>query len=87
VKDKYFSIALSFNGVEENVVVPYNSLTAFADPHAKTSLQFKYYANANFEEIAEIELEEEEEIFSTDSIVETSNVIQLDKFRPKNTEA
>ncbi|MBR1734025.1 MAG: hypothetical protein IJ730_01020 [Alphaproteobacteria bacterium] len=40
VNDTYFSVDLSFNGVHENLVIPYSALTAFVDPSVKFALQF-----------------------------------------------
>lgn len=90
VRDKYFSIMLSFNGIEEKVVVPYKAITAFSDPSDKMSLQFNYYADTESDQSTKdtIQVDEpidsqmsEEENVSTIDAVETSNVIQLDKFR------
>lgn len=36
----YFSIMLSFNNIPEKLVVPFDALTAFADPSIKFGLQF-----------------------------------------------
>lgn len=40
VYDTYFSVMLSFNSTPEKLVVPFNALTAFADPSIKFGLQF-----------------------------------------------
>lgn len=40
VFDTYFSVDLSFNGVQENLRIPYAALTAFVDPSVKFALQF-----------------------------------------------
>lgn len=47
-KDR-FSIMLSFNNIPEKLTVPFDALTAFADPSIKFGLQFhgKRPANAN----------------------------------------
>jgi uncharacterized protein len=84
VYDDHFTIRLSFDGVEEKVVVPYISMTAFSDPLEKISFQFHYYQEQSaskgvFDYM--IKDNDEEEVFSTEDFVETSNVIQLDKFR------
>ncbi len=36
----YFSLMLSFNNIPEKLVVPFDALTAFADPSIKFGLQF-----------------------------------------------
>lgn len=40
ITDTYFSIMLSFNNIPEKLLVPFDALTAFADPSIKFGLQF-----------------------------------------------
>jgi uncharacterized protein len=40
ITDKLFAIMLSFNNIPEKLVVPFDALTAFADPSIKFGLQF-----------------------------------------------
>jgi uncharacterized protein len=40
ITDSQFSLMLSFNNIPEKLVVPYDALTAFADPSVKFGLQF-----------------------------------------------
>jgi uncharacterized protein len=40
ISEKQFSIMLSFNNIPEKLVVPFDALTAFADPSIKFGLQF-----------------------------------------------
>ena len=40
ITKQYFSIMLSFNNIPEKLVVPFDALTAFADPSIKFGLQF-----------------------------------------------
>lgn len=42
VDDEKISVSLSFDGKKENIVIPLNSLTAFADPSVKFGLQFRH---------------------------------------------
>jgi hypothetical protein len=42
VEDKFFSVILSFDNVKENIVIPFDSLIAFADPSVKFGLQFSH---------------------------------------------
>jgi uncharacterized protein len=87
VFDKHFTIRLSFDGVEEQVLIPYKAMTAFSDPLEKISFQFHYYqeqavAKGLFESVAkETKGNDPVEVFSSEDAVESSNVIQLDKFR------
>jgi hypothetical protein len=41
VNEQGFSVSLSFNDVMEDITVPYDALTAFADPSVKFGLQFR----------------------------------------------
>ena len=40
ITDSQFSLMLSFNNIPEKLVVPFDALTAFADPSIKFGLQF-----------------------------------------------
>ncbi|MGB0694571.1 MAG: SspB family protein [Rhodospirillaceae bacterium] len=40
VTEEMFSVTLSFGGVREHLSIPYQAVTAFADPHANFGLQF-----------------------------------------------
>lgn len=40
VFDDRFEVTLSFNGMSENLVVPFAAMTSFVDPSAKFGLQF-----------------------------------------------
>lgn len=42
IEDKFFSVILSFDNVKENIVIPFDSLIAFADPSVKFGLQFSH---------------------------------------------
>ena len=87
VNDDSFSIRLSFDSVEEKVVMPYKAMTAFSDPLEKISFQFHYYqeqagSKTLIQSLTKEPMEDDEvEVFSAEDAVETSNVIQLDKFR------
>lgn len=41
VTDDRFEVGLSFGGVPERLVVPFNSIKSFHDPHAKFGAQFE----------------------------------------------
>lgn len=47
ITDELFSIMLSFNNIPEKLVVPFDALTAFADPSIKFGLQFHGKTHAN----------------------------------------
>ncbi|MFW0777670.1 MAG: SspB family protein [Rickettsiales bacterium] len=86
VEEDQFHVTLSFSGVPENLVVPFASLTAFADPSTKFGLQFQQIDMYE----AEIIGEEGEEMLSFEDMVgddenddESAEVISLDSFRKK----
>ena len=41
IMDDRFAVTLSFNGVGESLVIPFNAVKTFADPHAKFQLAFE----------------------------------------------
>ncbi|MCT4575580.1 MAG: ClpXP protease specificity-enhancing factor SspB [Alphaproteobacteria bacterium] len=46
-----FSVTLGFNGVNETLVVPFNSIVVFADPSVEFVLQFQHLSEGEAEEI------------------------------------
>ncbi len=55
-RDNYFVVSLSFGGDFEELTIPYESITSFADPSINFGLKFNNYDIAGYEE----ELGEEE---------------------------
>ncbi len=49
VSDDHFSVFLSFDNQQEKIVIPFASLTAFADPSVKFGLQFRHLDEAQAE--------------------------------------
>jgi hypothetical protein len=85
VSDDRFAVSLSFNSKTERLVIPFASVTAFADPSVNFALQF-HAADQEAEE-AEIQVEEVEETPPVEAN-ETppdapGNVVTLDRFRKK----
>ena len=87
VEDEWFSVTLSFNNVGEQLVIPFDAITGFADPSVKFGLQFH---TPDFDD----DTEEEEAKPSPKSKSAKSapkeedpkggdNVVTLDKFRKK----
>lgn len=60
-----FTVNIAFGGVPETIVVPFGAITAFVDPSANFSLQFKHsYISKEFEDLEMEDLQREfEEIF------------------------
>ena len=46
-----FSVTLSFNGVNEVLIVPFNAITVFADPSVNFVLQFQHLSAGEAEDI------------------------------------
>ena len=53
VENDFFKISLRFNGKYENLIVPYKSITSFADPSMKFVLKF----TTNYDDISGKDLE------------------------------
>ena len=66
VTRKDFTVTLCFNGLYENVTIPFKAITAFIDPGVKFGLSFQ-------PKVKEPE---------GPNLSPRDNVIQLDKFRP-----
>ena len=58
VAEDYFAITLSFSGRPERLVVPYESVTAFADPAVRFGLQFESLFSSEDEEEGESALQD-----------------------------
>jgi hypothetical protein len=95
VHDSEFEIQLSFDHVPEKLVVPFNAIKGFLDPHVQFGLQFE---TVKVEEVAEAAPAPEAEkpapqspmavpppeiAAATASVAEASRVISLDSFRKK----
>jgi hypothetical protein len=76
VEKEKFSVTLRFNGIAEEVIVPFAAITAFADPSAKFVLEFDASVSSSTESVPEAMSE-------AISAVDSSNVIALDRFRDK----
>lgn len=86
VEEDYFAITLSFNRNKEELIVPYNALTAFADPSIKFGLQFQLRDDdemdqQSFEQLLENASDDDSMQEKKDS---TAKVITLDSFRKKD---
>ncbi len=84
VHQAIFSIMLSFNNIPEKLVIPFDALTAFADPSVRFGLQF--HAKPAAKDIAREILSEDISVasFEEEEDTETSSsqkVISIDAFR------
>lgn len=87
VEDEWFSVMLSFNGKREKITVPFDALTAFADPSIKFGLQFQH---KDMPDTGQASLDDLLDNASDDDAKENkttgAKVIALDKFRNKNND-
>ena len=77
VEEEHFSIALSFNGVQQRLSIPFAAVTAFADPHAKFGLKFhvEFEERTGADEDADLDNEDAEP--TNDALpVDSANVSQ-----------
>jgi hypothetical protein len=86
VYDDYFSVSLSFDGVKEKLVIPYDALTAFADPSVKFGLQFKHLLDEELLDASEDELTQDSTNQKSKNLEDSSisNVVNLESFRNKH---
>ncbi len=85
VNSESFSVDLSFGGILQTLIIPYASISYFADPHAKFGLSFNIgdensHLGAHNTE-TEIEYGETEEAPKTSN--GTATVVSIDAFRKK----
>ncbi len=94
VGDKLFSVTLSFNGVRQQLTIPYQAVSAFADPGAKFGLQFeatdaraiggrttaRVETSMGRETVAAVGGDDGDERFAIES---DAKVVPLDAFRKK----
>lgn len=83
-----FSIDLTFGGVSYTLLIPYASVTYFADPYAKFGLKFEsedgisnYEDDNNFDDDKEIVSDNSDTEFK--KVSSDDNVVALDAFRKK----
>ena len=101
VDEEKFSITLSFNNIPEHLTIPFQAMTAFADPSVKFGLQFHAFLDEDMmEELLEDEadlleaLQKEDEMLASEAkkaiapkkIEGSENVVvTLDAFRKKKS--
>jgi uncharacterized protein len=84
VFENHFSVKLSFEGVKELIVIPFNALTAFADPSVKFGLQFKYFELNSDSHKIHIEPKATLSAVKEGQFENADNIVSLDTFRNKN---
>jgi hypothetical protein len=98
VLDDYFSVTLTFDGVAEQIQVPFHAITAFSDPSVNFGLQFKHpeapVVNNDSDYFADAEAIQQSFFGETEGVRNKTkeselasagdgNVVHLDHFRRK----
>lgn len=79
VEHDAFSVTLSFDNIKENIRVPFNALTAFADPSVKFGLQFRHIGASEDDDDEEILAEVKEFITPDPSIAQNDTTAKTAK--------
>ena len=79
VRDTDFTVSLSFNGNREKLIIPYDALISFADPHARFGLQFH-----DEEDLVMPDEEDEIDDDLLDSLMEMNDEVPQTKPTPQN---
>jgi hypothetical protein len=93
VRDTFFAVVLSFGGIRERLVVPFEAVSAFADPHASFGLQFQTGVVLDDEDDEDdnddlfpdpMAEDDQDDVDTQDGVTPAEdNVITLDTFRKK----
>ena len=86
LEDDSIHVTLSFNNIKENLVVPIDAITAFADPSVNFALQFQNSGEGSDEddgEDAPTPTSADTEESGKEKEEKRGEVISLDKFRKK----
>lgn len=75
VRHNSFSVDLSFGGVPQTIIIPYEAITYFADPYAKFGLSFEH---EDLEDLAETSAD------SSPRQAGNAEVISIDNWRKKS---
>lgn len=84
IEEDKFSVTLQFKGVPEPIMIPFDSITQFADPSANFVLQFQS-EDAQLSDEAEIPDEPDDDPTPPEDTPPTggADVVSLDRFRKK----
>jgi hypothetical protein len=83
VSDTQFSVSLSFDGIRETIVIPFNSLIAFVDPSTKFALQFKrndVLESQNISQAEQSSTEKSSDVAQHPRYQKDGNVITISRF-------
>ena len=79
----HFSVILSFSGIPQNLTIPYDAITYFADPYAKFALSFttgSENSDAELDDVSFVDLEPE---VPKKVAGGKATVVSIDSFRKK----
>ena len=79
VENDKFSVVLTFGGIPHHLVIPFASITYFADPFAKFGLSFNFDENDKTTRLEDMEIDKQDEALSSTP----AEVISIDSFRKK----
>jgi hypothetical protein len=92
LEDDRFMVNLSFNDIQERLIVPYPAIKAFADPSVNFGLQLKFDGEGDLTSPITLDESESDNTPTVEAAVETlpevaeedgANVVTLDAFRKK----
>jgi hypothetical protein len=81
LEDDCIYVTLSFNNIKENLIVPIDAITTFADPSVNFALQFQNSGDDDGDDDGEDSDKTDQE--GNDTEEKRGEVISLDKFRKK----
>lgn len=84
IDEEEFSVTLSFNHKKQRLIIPFEAITAFADPSVKFGLQFRQMEEEPGE-AKRAALPSNSEEPEEEPITDGSNIIDLANFRNNNT--
>ncbi len=79
VTDKGFSVTLWFKGVEADLVIPFDSITSFADPSVKFGLRFQERDEDYTHELGQNSSEDDANDINSDDSVSKSTIFKTKK--------
>lgn len=85
ITDVKFEVGLSFNKIQEHLIIPFAAVSAFADPSVQFGLQFRVEEVDDLPETPEDDPNPEPPLDSDDKPEKTNgeNIVSLDQFRKK----
>ena len=83
LEDDAIHVTLSFNNVKENLVVPIDAITTFADPSVNFALQFQNSGDDDDDTPEGKGKDDKDDKSDKDAEEKRGEVISLDKFRKK----